>query len=146
MCSSDLRLARAMGRGDWLDDPRFATHEQRWQHVDELNSALAAWIEGQPVEALCAALDDAKLAYSFIYSIEDIMNDPHYQARGTIASVPDPQIGPVKMAGVVPKFPNREEKPIEPAPDLGQHNREIYCGLLGLSDQDVAALTDAEVI
>ena len=140
------RLASAMGRHDWLDDPRYATHEQRWQHVGELNAALAAWIEGQPVEQLCAKLDDAKLAYSFIYSIEDIMNDPHYRARGTIVSVPDAEIGPVKMAGVVPKFPDRDEKPIEPAPDLGQHNHEIYCGLLGLSDEELAALTEAEVI
>jgi len=60
--------------------------------------------------------------------------------------VPDAEIGPVKMAGVVPKFPDREEKAIEPAPDLGQHNHEIYCGLLGLSDAELAALTEAEVI
>ncbi|CAG2127124.1 CaiB/BaiF CoA transferase family protein [Cupriavidus plantarum] len=140
------RLAQAMGRRDWLEDPRYATHEQRWRHVDELNTALAAWIEAQPVDELCAILDDAKLAYSFIYSIEDIMNDPHYQARGTIASVPDPHIGPVKMAGVVPKFPDRAEKPIEPAPDLGQHNGEIYGELLGLSPERLAALNDAGVI
>ncbi|CAG9170105.1 CaiB/BaiF CoA transferase family protein [Cupriavidus pampae] len=140
------RLAQAMQRQDWLDDPRFATHEQRWQHVDELNAALAAWIESVPVEALCTILDEAKLAYSFIYSIEDIMNDPHYQARGTIASVPDPHIGPIKMAGVVPKFPDSAEKPIEPAPDLGQHNGEIYGELLGLSPERLAALNDAGVI
>ncbi|MBL4954252.1 CoA transferase, partial [Neobacillus sp. YIM B02564] len=95
---------------------------------------------------LCASLDDARLAYSFIYSIEDIMHDPHYQARGTIASVPDPRIGPVKMAGVIPKFPDREEKPIEPAPDLGQHNHEIYCDLLGLSAEELSALAEADVI
>jgi crotonobetainyl-CoA:carnitine CoA-transferase CaiB-like acyl-CoA transferase len=140
------RLAQAMGRADWLTDPRFATHEQRWLHVDELNGALAAWIESLPVEALCTKLDDAKLAYSFIYSIEDIMADPHYQARGTIASVPDPRIGPVKMAGVIPKFPDRQEKPIEPAPDLGQHNAAIYGELLGMSDHDMASLAEAGVI
>lgn len=140
------RLAQVMGRADWLADPRFATHEQRWQHVDELNAALAAWIEAQPVEQLCASLDEARLAYSFIYSIEDIMNDPHYQARGTIASVPDPHIGPVKMAGVIPKFPDRAEKPIEPAPDLGQHNAAIYGDLLGMSEQDLATLAEAGVI
>ncbi len=51
-----------------------------------------------------------------------------------------------KMTGVVPKFPDREQKAIEPAPDLGQHNREIYCGLLGLSDAELSALSEAEVI
>ncbi|MGC4396437.1 CaiB/BaiF CoA transferase family protein [Hydrogenophaga sp. T2] len=140
------RLARCMGRDDWLVDPRFATHEQRWAHVDELNAALATWIESLPVDELCARLDEAKLAYSFIYSIEDIMKDPHYQARGTIASVPDPKIGPVRMAGVVPRFSDTPEQPIAPAPDLGQHNDEIYGGLLGLSPERIAALTKAGVL
>lgn len=140
------RLARAMGRPDWLADPRLSTHEKRWEHVDELNAALAEWIESQPTDELCAHLDEAKLAYSFIYSIEDIMNDPHYQARGTIASVPDPDIGPVRMAGVIPKFSGTPEKPIEPAPDLGQHNREIYGGLLGLGEERLEALVQAGVL
>ncbi|WP_239024242.1 CaiB/BaiF CoA transferase family protein [Ramlibacter humi] len=140
------RLAQAMGRQDWLADERFATHEKRWQHVDELNAALAQWIEQQPVEQLCAKLDEAKLAYSFIYTIEDIMNDPHYQARGTIASVPDPAIGPVRMAGVVPKFGGVQEKPIEPAPDLGQHNEEVYGGMLGLTVEQMADLAEKGVL
>jgi crotonobetainyl-CoA:carnitine CoA-transferase CaiB-like acyl-CoA transferase len=140
------RLARMMGREDWLADPRFATHEKRWEHVDELNAALAAWIEAQPVDALCASLDEAKLAYSFIYTIEDIMKDPHYEARGTIASVPDPRIGPVRMAGVVPRFPGMPEKPIEAAPALGQHNEEIYGELLGLTVEEMADLAEAGVL
>lgn len=140
------RLAQAMGREDWLTEPRFATHELRWQHVAELNAVLAEWIEAQPVDELCAKLDAAKLAYSFIFSIEDIMNDAHYRARGTIASVTDRHIGPVKMAGVIPKFPDSEEKPIEPAPDLGQHNAEIYGGMLGMSPDDIAALVESGVI
>lgn len=140
------RLAEAMGRDDWLADPRLASHEKRWEHVDELNAALAAWIESLPVDELCARLDEAKLAYSFIFSIEDIMNDPHYKARGTIASVTDPKIGPVRMAGVVPRFSGTPEKPIESAPDLGQHNQEIYGGMLGLSEQRIAELTDAGVL
>lgn len=51
----------------------------------------------------------------------------------------DPRIGPVKMAGVIPKFPDREEKRTEPAPEPGQHNREICCDLLGLSAQELSA-------
>ncbi len=140
------RLAAAMGREDWARDPRLATHEKRWEHVDELNEALAAWIEGQPVEQLCEALDAAKLAYSFIYSVKDIMEDPHYAARGTITSVPDPKIGPVRMAGVIPKFSHTPEKTIECAPDLGQHNDEIYGGLLGLTPERIAQLADAGVL
>jgi crotonobetainyl-CoA:carnitine CoA-transferase CaiB-like acyl-CoA transferase len=135
------RLCKVMGREDWAVDPRLATHEKRWEHVDELNAELSNWIERQPVEQLCALLDEGKLAYSFIYNIEDIMKDPHYQARGTIVSVPDAKIGPVRMAGVIPKFSGTPEKPIECAPNLGQHNEEIYGGLLGMSAERIQTLT-----
>ncbi len=140
------RLCTVMGRADWAADPRLSTHAKRWEHVDELNAELAAWIEAQPVDQLCAALDDAKLAYSFIFSVADIMQDPHYAARNTIVQVPDPDIGPVRMAGVVPKFSGTPEKPIECAPDLGQHNDEIYGGLLGLSPERIRSLTAAGVL
>ena len=78
--------------------------------------------------------------------IEDIMKDPHYEARGTIASVPDDKIGPVRMAGVIPKFSVTPEQPIACAPDLGQHNDEVYGGLLGLPPERIAALAEAGVL
>jgi crotonobetainyl-CoA:carnitine CoA-transferase CaiB-like acyl-CoA transferase len=140
------RLATVMGREDWLTDPRLATHESRWEHVDELNAALAAWIEAEPVDELCRKLDEGKLAYSFIYSVEDIMNDPHYLARNSITSVPDSKIGPVRMAGVIPKFSSTPEQPIASAPDLGQHNEEVYGGLLGLTTERIAELGKAGVL
>jgi crotonobetainyl-CoA:carnitine CoA-transferase CaiB-like acyl-CoA transferase len=114
--------------------------------VDELNAAVAAWIETEPVDELCRKLDEGKLAYSFIYSVEDIMKDPHYKARGTITSVPDDKIGPVRMAGVIPKFSHTPEKPIASAPDLGQHNDEIYGRLLGLTPERIAELGKVGVL
>ena len=140
------RLCRAMGRADLLDDPRYATHSSRWEHVDELNRILGDWIGTTPVEQLSAALDEAKLAYSFIYSIDDIMKDPHYAARGSIATVDHPRIGPVKMAGVFPHFSHVAHKPIEPAPDLGQHNADYYSEVLGLSSERIQALSEQGVI
>jgi crotonobetainyl-CoA:carnitine CoA-transferase CaiB-like acyl-CoA transferase len=140
------RLCKVMGRDDWAADPRFSTHPKRWEHVDELNAVLAGWIHSQPVDQLCRVLDEGKLAYSFIYSIDDIMKDPHYAARESIATVNEPGIGPVKMAGVFPRFSGVPNKAIEAAPDLGQHNQEIYGGLLGLSPERMAELSQAGVL
>ncbi len=140
------RLCRAMNRADLLEDPRYTTHSSRWKHVDELNSILGDWIASTPVAQLCDALDAAKLAYSFIYSIDDIMKDPHYADRGSIVAVEHPRIGPVKMAGVFPRFSQVAHKPIEPAPDLGQHNAEYYTGVLGVSPERLQALAARGVI
>ena len=140
------RLCHAMGRTDLLADPRYRSHSSRWEHVDELNQILGDWIASTPVEQLCAALDEAKLAYSFIYSIDDIMKDPHYAARGSIASVEHPRIGPVKMAAVFPHFSQVAHKPIEPAPDLGQHNEAYYGEVLGLDPERLKELAAQGVI
>lgn len=140
------RLCKVMGRDDWAADPRFATHPGRWEHVDELNAALAEWIRAQPVEQLCRVLDEGKLAYSFIYSIDEIMKDPHYAARESIATVEEPGIGPVRMAGVFPRFSAVPNKAIEAAPALGQHNREIFGDLLGMTPEALEALARAGVV
>jgi len=140
------RLCHAMERPELAEDARYLTHTSRWRHVDELNRILAEWILAQPEDLLRSKLDDAKLAYSFIYSIEDIMNDPHYKARESIATVEHPRIGPVKMAGVFPRFAGRAAKPITPAPDLGEHNAEIYGEWLGLSAAELDALRGRGVL
>lgn len=140
------RLCHAMERPELAEDARYLTHTSRWRHVDELNRILAEWILAQPEDLLRSKLDDAKLAYSFIYNIEDIMNDPHYKARESIATVEHPRIGPVKMAGVFPRFAGRAPKPITPAPDLGEHNAEIYGEWLGLSAAELDALRGRGVL
>lgn len=148
-CSADAgfqRLCAVMERPDLAQDPRLRSHTGRWEHVDELNAIVADWIEREPVDTLCRKLDEAKLAYSFIYTIDEIMRDPHYAARDSIATVQHPKIGPVKMAGVFPRFSGRENKPIEPAPDLGQHNDEVYGGLLGLDGDERRALAERGII
>jgi len=140
------RLCAAMGRPELASDERYVTHTKRWENIDELNALIADWILNQPEDELKAKLDEAKLAYSFIYGIDDIMSDPHYEARGSIATVEHPRLGPVKMAGVFPRFSGREHKPIEAAPDLGQHNDEVYGSWLGLGESDLAELKSKGVI
>jgi len=140
------RLCVAMERPELATDPRYVTHAKRWEHVDDLNALVAEWIVGQPEDDLRRKLDEAKLAYSFIYGIDDIMQDPHYEARGSIATVDHPRIGPVRMAGVFPRFAGRENKPIEPAPDLGQHNEEVYGDLLGLTPDALRDLAERGIL
>ncbi|NLY27114.1 MAG: CoA transferase [Alcaligenaceae bacterium] len=140
------RLCRVMGRPDWQVDPRFRSHESRWEHVDELNKAVAEWILSKPEKEVCRLLDEGKLAYSFIYSVADMMTDEHYLARETITTVNDPKIGPIRMTGVIPRFSNAPKKSIKPAPDLGDSNDAVYRELLGLSNEELESLRSDKVI
>lgn len=125
---------------------RYSTHAKRTACVEELNVIVAAWIKSLPVLEVCRILEEKGLAYSLIYSIKDIVADPHYEARGTIASVEHPQIGELKMPAVQPRFSGTPSPQIKPAPALGADTDEILRQLAGLSAGQIAELRQAGTV
>jgi crotonobetainyl-CoA:carnitine CoA-transferase CaiB-like acyl-CoA transferase len=95
---------------------------------------------------LQALFDHHEVGWSPIQSIADVFADPHFQARESIVSVEDTELGPVKMQNVVPRFSETAGRVATAGPALGQHNNEIYRDLLGLSDDELKRLKTAEVI
>ncbi|RZN03721.1 formyl-CoA transferase [Bradyrhizobium genosp. SA-3] len=140
------RLSIAMEEPSWLSDPRYATPEARWRHINDLNERVGCWVKSKSVPELQETLDQAGVAYSLVYSIEDIVSDPHYTARRNIVTVDSPRIGPIKMQGIVPRFVGAEPRPISPAPELGQHTADVLRNMLGLSDETVGALAQQQII
>lgn len=140
------RLARAMGREDLLADARFATLADRARHGEELNAIVAAWCREHTAEEIETILVAADVPVARAFSIRDIFADPHYRARGDIVEVDDPEIGPVKMQGVYPRFSRTPGAVRRGAPRLGEHDEEIYRGLLGLGAEEVDELRREGVI
>lgn len=140
------RLCEAMSSPDLISDERFCTHDVRWQHIDEINGIVAEWIKSQPVTEICNLLEKHGLAFSLAYSVEDIVNDPHYAARGSIVTVDNPRTGPLRMQGIVPRMNGTPPPSIQAAPTLGQHCDEVLRGLLGLDDEEIEALRRAAAI
>lgn len=134
------KLCAAMERPALANDPRFSTHDARWKNIDEINGIVGAWIRAIPVPALCETLDRNGLAYSLVYSVEDIVADPHYAARGSIVSVDNERTGPLKMQGVLPRLCGTPPPAIRPAPTLGADTEAILRELLGLTDDGIADL------
>lgn len=128
------------------EEERYSTHAKRTACVEELNVIVAAWIKSLPVLEVCRILEEKGLAYSLIYSIKDIVADPHYEARGTIASVEHPQIGELKMPAVQPRFSGTPSPQIKPAPALGADTDEILRELAGLSVGQIAELRQAGTV
>jgi crotonobetainyl-CoA:carnitine CoA-transferase CaiB-like acyl-CoA transferase len=140
------RLARAMGRDDLLGDPRFASLAARVQHADEINAIVADWVKGHTADEVERILVAAQVPVTRAYSIADIFADPHYAARQDIVRVDDPTIGPTRMQAVYPRLSATPGRIQRGAPKLGEHNREIYGTLLGLSDEEIEALQRDRVI
>lgn len=140
------RLAQAIGRAEWATDPRFATLQGRRQYLAELNAQMAQWTSQHTLAETLAVLEEAGIAAGPIYSAEDICQDPHIQKRGFLVRVDDPTVGPVRIPGVTPRLSATPGSVRSPAPALGQHNGEIYGGLLGLSPEDLEHLAAEGVI
>ena len=81
-----------------------------------------------------------------VYTAEDVFNDPQVKARGMIMPIEDPEFGSFGFARSTPHLSSAPELPANPAPNLGQHTREILENLLGYTSEDVDRLAAEGVV
>lgn len=140
------RLMKVVGRDDLVDEPWFRDHTGRLEHADELDAIIQEWIGRHTTEEVLAAFAEHEAAIAPINSIADILEDPQYAARETITTVDHPTLGPLKMQNVIPRLDETPGRIDHPGPDLGAHNREVYVGELGLSDEQLAELAEQGIV
>lgn len=140
------RLADALGHPEWAQDPKFATHHARGENMAELDEQITAWTTQFTREEILAAMAQAGVPAGRIFSARDMMEDPQYASRENIVWVEDPEIGTFPVQNVVPRMTGTPGKIRWTGPSLGQHNVEIYDGLLGMSEEDLAGLYARGVI
>ena len=107
---------------------------------------LRDWFGSRTYAEAKAALDAAGCPVSLVYSIRDIVEDPHYQERENIVEISHPTLGRLKMPGIVPKFSRTPGEVAFAGPDLGAHNDDVFGALLGLSDEEIARLRESGTI
>jgi formyl-CoA transferase len=128
------RLAEAMGRPELAADERYATHTARGLRQKELDDLIAAWTRTKTVKELEDLMDKAGVPSGLIYRAPEMLKDPHFKAREAIVEVPDKHLGSLKMQSTFPKLSETPGAVKWTGPDLGEHNDEIYKGLLGMDD------------
>ncbi len=137
------RLCAAMGRPELAHDQRFATLAERAARGDEINGIVGEWTSGMTAEEITTRCVEHDVPVGTAYSAADIFADPHMRARGDLVSVDDPVIGPVRQQAPFPRLTNNPTPVPVGAPRLGEHNREVWCDLVGLTDDELADLTRA---
>jgi formyl-CoA transferase len=140
------RMAAAMSHPEWADDPRYQTNPQRTQRADEVDALVSGWFAERTAAEAQETLDAAGVPVCPIYSIADIFADPHYAAREDIIAPEDPDLGPVPMPAILPRFSRTPGRVRFTGPRLGEHNASVYGGLLGLSEDEQAELREQGVI
>ena len=139
------RLMTAIGRGDLGDDPAFAHNDGRAAQSDLLDGAISAWSIQRPIDEVLRVLEAAEVPAGRIYSVADIVADPHYQARGMILDAQLPGGVETKMPGVVPKLSETPGVINWQGPSLGQHTQAVLTEL-GLSESAIQRLKDEGIV
>jgi crotonobetainyl-CoA:carnitine CoA-transferase CaiB-like acyl-CoA transferase len=101
---------------------------------------------GKTVEEVVRRLDEADLVAAKIYDFRQIIEDPHIQERDMVTEVTHPIHGKLKLYGVAAKHSLTPGKVRTHAPMLGEHNDEIYQGLLGYGEDKLIALKGKDII
>jgi succinyl-CoA---D-citramalate CoA-transferase len=141
------RLCEAMGLAELADDPRFLTHTSRGENQEEIEGIVADWAAQHDAREIDTLLNDHGVVCGPIYTIADIFDDPHYRARDMLIEHEDPEFGIYTGPGVVPKFSRTPGEVRWSATwEEGSHNRDVYCGLLGLSESDLEDLREEGVV
>jgi crotonobetainyl-CoA:carnitine CoA-transferase CaiB-like acyl-CoA transferase len=140
------RLCRAMNRPELPEDPRFTTLAQRAANADVINGIVAEWTAARnasEVEATCVAAD---VPVASAYTVADIVSDEQVAARGDIVTVQDPVVGPVRQQAPFPRMVGAPAAVPSGAPRLGEHNRDVWCDLVGLSGDELAGLAGEGIV
>jgi len=138
----------AIGREDLKEDPRFKNQEGRFKHSDAVEIVVKEWLEGLTQEGALRTLRAKKVPCDAVPEIPEVLEDPQLKARGMMPELLHPQSGPtgLKAAGFPVRFSERPGGYSSPAPSIGQHNQEVYGGILGISDAEMEKLKSEGII
>jgi crotonobetainyl-CoA:carnitine CoA-transferase CaiB-like acyl-CoA transferase/peptidoglycan/xylan/chitin deacetylase (PgdA/CDA1 family) len=123
------RVLDLTGGPGTADDPRFLTNLDRIKHVEEIDAIVGGWIVEHDLAEVLETFGQVEAAIAPIYDIEQVFHDPQYVARETVTSVPDEDLGSVRMQNVFPVMSRTPGMIRFAGARMDQHRNEILDGL-----------------
>ncbi|MCU4709343.1 CaiB/BaiF CoA transferase family protein [Acinetobacter pittii] len=139
------RLMHVIGREDLANRPEFEHNDGRAQQSDLLDAAIESWSRQHSIDEVLQQLEKAEVPSGRIYSVADMVNDPHFNARDMLLSteLPDGQV--VKMPGIVPKLSETPGQVKWRGPELGEHTESVL-KQYGYQAEDIESLRVSGVV
>ena len=139
-------LCRCMDRMELLTDPRFADRRLRGQNVYAVDDIVSAWTKGWTRDALVERLNAEGVPCAPVRDLAEVVDDPHLHERGSLTLTEHPGLGTTVQLGSAIRYHGDSEPAPAQSPRVGEHNRDVFGGMLGLSDAELDTLARDGVI
>lgn len=140
------RLFRAIGHLELITDPKFVSNETRVKNAAPLDEIISRWVGSRSRDETVAQLVAAEVPVAPVYDMADLAEDPHLASRKAVLEVDDPDLGRMRMPGVLPRLLRTPGSVRTTAPSQGNANEEVYRDIVGLTQDEMAKLHDDGVI
>ena len=132
------RFAKAIGREDLKNDPRFKDDMARFENRDDLIPIVSQWISERTVGEVTKEMGIARIPCARINNVEEMLSDPKVKSTNMLPQIDYPEVGKVTVPGVPVKLSKTPGSIERRAPKVGEHNQELYCDLLGYKTSDLS--------
>lgn len=139
-------LVEVMGNPAWAQDEMCRDEISRSQYRDEIQPHIEEWAAGCTSEEVYRSAQEAGVPLGPVRTVAEVMAWEQARERGFFAEIEHPEAGRLEYPTTSCRFSETPWQAERPAPLLGQHNDEVYCGRLGYSRRDLARLSAAGVI
>ena len=140
------KLCKAMGRPELISDSRFDTRAKLYGNHEAIHAAIGEWVAPRTLAECQAIFDQFGVPATKVYSISDVIADEHVAFREQVVTVQTEAFGPLLQPGVTPLLTATPGRVPHPAPAIGEHNEEVFLGLLGMERSDYEACVADGVI
>ncbi|MBI2907648.1 MAG: CoA transferase [Chloroflexi bacterium] len=142
-----IRFLALMGTPEWTRNPRYRDRRAMGsEYPEEVDALLAPWLMEHTKEEIFAMCLREHVPLAPVNTIEELVKSEHLKARDYFISAERDDIGPLTYPGAPYKFSETPWRIGHPAPLLGEHNQEVYCGRLGYSKEGLVQLIRAQII
>jgi crotonobetainyl-CoA:carnitine CoA-transferase CaiB-like acyl-CoA transferase len=140
------KLTAALGDTSLAKDPRFLTVRDRQRNYAAVEDSISDLVSRKSRREVWEVMSSLGLASGPVLTVGESVEDQHLKARGAFVEIDHPEAGKVKILAPWVRFSDTPSAITSPAPLMGQHNREVFGRILGLSTEEIDALEEKNII
>jgi CoA:oxalate CoA-transferase len=138
-------FCRLLDAEEWLDDPRFQTNGDRYEHRLALAELIDEKLQARTVEEWERFFNDAGIPAGPVYAMDSALDHPQVRHREMVVSRPHPVLGEVSLLGLPVKLSETPGGVYRTPPELGEHTEAILREI-GVPDDELARLREQEIV